>query len=75
MTALDNTSREQIARNVLALKQSATGNSAIVWILADTSLTRLFGRVIVFDGSALTEDGSYSDLIEEDGLLKELVSG
>ena len=75
MTALDNTSREQIARNVLALKQDGANSPAIVWVLADTSLAKLFSRVIVFDGSTLAEDGSYDDLIEKDGLLKELVSG
>ena len=75
LTALDATSRDTIARNVLALRRNATNNPAIVWVLADTSLAKLFDRVIVFDGATLAQDGTYSGLIEEDGLLKELVAG
>ncbi|MFV2054255.1 ABC transporter transmembrane domain-containing protein [Aliiroseovarius sp. YM-037] len=74
LTALDNASRNQIARNVLALKKNTDNSPAIVWVLADTTLATLFDRIIVFDGSTLVEDGTYAELIEKDGLLKELVS-
>lgn len=75
LTALDGSSREQIVRNVLAKKKDAPDSPAIVWVLADASLASLFDRVVVFDGSTLAEDGSYTSLVQKDGILKELVSG
>ena len=75
LTALDQTSRDQIARNVLEFVRNSDGNPAIVWVLADASLSSLFDRVIVFDGSTVAEDGTHAALAEKDGIFKELVSG
>ena len=75
LNALDQRTREQIVRNVLANKENFGSNAAIVWVLADAALASLFERVLVFDGSALADDGPYSVLAEKDGIFKELVSG
>ncbi len=75
LTAVDSRTREQIVRNVLGLDPRAGNQPAVVWVLADATLSNLFDRVLVFDGSTLAADGPYATLVEKDGIFKELVSG
>ncbi|MGI9390546.1 MAG: ABC transporter transmembrane domain-containing protein [Boseongicola sp.] len=75
LTALDHSTRDQIARNVLEFTRQSASNPAIVWVLADPALASLFDRVIVFDGSTVAEDGTHASLAENDGIFKKLVSG
>ena len=74
LTALDQGSRDKVARNVLAFRQNDSRNPTIIWVLADPTLVELFERVIVFDGSSLTQDGSYAAYAEKNGIFTDSVS-
>ena len=73
--AIDPRAREQIVKNVLALKPRLGRDPAIIWVLSDNKLSRHFDRVIVFDGPTLKQDGKRADLAQRDGLYRELVAG
>lgn len=75
LTALDSRSREQIIRNVLALKHAGSDGAAIIWVLADVPLSNLFERVAVFDGTVLADVGPYATLVERNNVFQELMAG
>ncbi|MBD9371510.1 ABC transporter ATP-binding protein [Rhizobium sp. ARZ01] len=73
LPALDSRTQEQICQNALTLVRNNGQESAIVWVLSNTSLTDLFDRVLIFDKGRLVGDGKHADLADN-ATFKELVS-
>ena len=74
LTALDARTREQIIKNILALRPQLGPDPAIVWVLTDSHMSGLFDRVISFDGPVLKQDIAQMDLAQKDAPRRTLVS-
>ena len=74
LSALDQRAQDQIVQNVLQEVTRDGRNPAVVWVLANPSLAKLFNRTIVFDGGELVEDGTHETLAARNGIFKELLS-
>ncbi|TXH80180.1 MAG: ABC transporter ATP-binding protein [Rhizobium sp.] len=74
LPALDHRVQDQIARAILGELDSDGYAPAIVWVLSNPSFAELFDRVLVFDHGSLVESGSTTDLLEKNGMFKELLS-
>lgn len=74
LPGLDRRVQDEIVKNVLQFLQEQDNNPAIVWVLSNTSLSRLFHRVIVFDRGQVAEDGSFETLDMKSGIFKSLVA-
>jgi putative ABC transport system ATP-binding protein len=74
LPGLDRRVQEEIVKNVLQFLQQQDNNPSVIWVLSNTSLSRLFHRVIVFDRGSVVEDGSYETLDEKSGIFRSLVA-
>lgn len=74
LLALDQRQQEQILRNVLEETKRDERSPAVIWVLANAAMARLFDRVIVFDAGTLVEDGTHETLSAGNGIFKTLVS-
>jgi len=74
LLALDQRQQDQILRNVLEELKRENRSPAVVWVLANATMSRLFDRVLVFDAGALVEDGTHETLNAGNGIFKKLVS-
>jgi putative ABC transport system ATP-binding protein len=74
LPGLDRRVQEDIVKNVLQFLQQQDNNPSVIWVLSNTSLSRLFHRVIVFDRGSVVEDGSYETLDEKSGIFRSLVA-
>lgn len=74
LPALDHRVQDQIARAILGELHSGDYAPAIIWVLSNPSFAELFDRVLVFDHGSLVENGSTTDLLEKNGMFKELLS-
>jgi putative ABC transport system ATP-binding protein len=74
LPGLDRRVQEEIVKNVLQFLQEQDNNPSVVWVLSNTSLSRLFHRVIVFDRGSVVEDGSYETLDMKSGIFRSLVA-
>jgi putative ABC transport system ATP-binding protein len=74
LPGLDRRAQEEIVNNVLHFLQEQDNNPSVVWVLSNTSLSRLFHRVIVFDKGSVVEDGSYETLDMKSGIFRSLVA-
>jgi putative ABC transport system ATP-binding protein len=74
LPGLDRRVQEEIVRNVLDFLKEQDNDPAIVWVLSNTSLSRMFHRVIVFDRGVVVADGPYETLDKESGIFKSLVA-
>jgi putative ABC transport system ATP-binding protein len=74
LPALDRRVQDQIARAILGELGSDGYAPAIIWVLSNPSFAELFDRVLVFDHGSLVESGSTTDLLEKNGMFKELLS-
>jgi len=72
--SLDHRIQDQIARTVMTELHEEGHSPAIVWVLSNPSLAQLFDRVLVFDSGSLVESGTSTDLLEKNGMFKELLS-
>ena len=72
--ALDHRMQDQIARAILTDLHEEGHSPAIIWVLSNASLAELFDRVLVFDRGSLVESGTSTDLLEKNGMFKELLS-
>ncbi|MNL77624.1 hypothetical protein D3C87_2038530 [compost metagenome] len=61
-------------QNVLAFLGQQENDPAVIWVLSNISLSRLFDKVVMFDGGAILEEGSYETLEQESGTFKALVA-
>ena len=74
LPALDHRVQDQIARSMLSELDRNEYAPAIVWVLSNPSFAELFDRVLVFNHGSLVESGSSTDLLEKNGMFKELLS-
>jgi putative ABC transport system ATP-binding protein len=74
LLALDHRFQDQIVRTVLTSLHQEGHAPAIVWVLSNVTLAELFERVLVFNGGTLAESGTSIDLLEKNGMFKELLS-
>ncbi|RWX77264.1 ABC transporter ATP-binding protein [Neorhizobium lilium] len=74
LPGLDRRVQEEIVKNVLQFLQEQDNNPSVVWVLSNTSLSRMFHRVIVFDRGSVVEDGSYETLDMKSGIFRTLVA-
>jgi putative ABC transport system ATP-binding protein len=74
LVALDHRIQDQIVRTVLADIQNSDHKPAIIWVLSNVGLAEQFERILVFQGGSLAESGTSSELLQHDGMFKELLS-
>ncbi|MFT4181791.1 MAG: ABC transporter ATP-binding protein [Rhizobium sp.] len=74
LPALDHRVQEQIARAILKGLARSAHTPAVIWVLSNPSFAELFDRVLVFNHGSLVESGTTSDLLEKNGMFKELLS-
>jgi putative ABC transport system ATP-binding protein len=72
--SLDQRVQDQIVRTVLTELHDEGHAPAIIWVLSNAGLAEIFDRVLVFDRGALVESGTSTDLLEKNGMFKELLS-
>jgi ATP-binding cassette subfamily B protein len=68
-SALDNSSEAAVLNSILALK----GHSTILMIAHRLSTLRDADRILVFEGGKIVEDGSYAELLANNGRFAALV--
>ena len=74
LPGLERHTQEEIVQNVLAFLGQQENDPAVIWVLSNISLSRLFDKVVMFDGGAILEEGSYETLEQESGTFKALVA-
>jgi putative ABC transport system ATP-binding protein len=74
LPALDHRVQDQIARAILSGLDSGEHVPAVIWVLSNPGFAELFDRVLVFDRGSLVESGTTTDLLEKNGMFKELLS-
>ena len=74
LPALDHRIQDQVARAILTELDRSKYAPAIVWVLSNPGFAELFDRVLVFKNGSLVESGTTTDLLEKDGMFKELLS-
>jgi len=74
LPGLERRLQEEIVTDVLTYLGQQENNPTIVWVLSNISLSRLFGRVVMFDKGEIVEDGLYETLREESGIFSSLVA-
>lgn len=74
LPGLDHRVQDEIVRDVMKLVRRDGRDPAVLWVLSNLHLAKLFDRVLVFDRGFLVEDGTHEKLAESNGIFKELVS-
>ncbi len=72
--ALDQRAQELVTRNVLEELRRDGRDPAIIWVLPNPSLAKLFERVIVFHDGEVVEDGTHETLTARNGIFTGLLS-
>lgn len=72
--ALDQRAQDLVTRNVLELTRRDGRDPAIIWVLPNPSLAKLFERVIVFKDGEVAEDGTHETLSAKNGIFTGLLS-
>ncbi|WP_027487776.1 ABC transporter transmembrane domain-containing protein [Allorhizobium undicola] len=74
LPGLDRRAQEEIVKDVLAFLREQDNYPSIIWVLSNTSLSKMFDRVVVFDRGSVVADGSFETLGNENGIFKALVA-
>lgn len=74
LPGLDRRVQEEIVKSVMDFLREQDNDPSIIWVLSNTSLSRLFHRVIVFDRGTVAEDGTFEALDRESGIFRSLVA-
>ncbi|CAN7669792.1 ABC transporter ATP-binding protein/permease [Rhizobium rhizogenes] len=74
LPALDHRIQDQILRSILTELDRSTDKPALIWVLSNPNFAELFDRVLVFNHGSLVESGTTTDLLEKNGMFKELLS-
>jgi putative ABC transport system ATP-binding protein len=74
LSAIDARSQDQILQNVLAHLRRDGRTPGIIWVVSQNAMARAFDRIAVFDRGMLVEDGSYGELVQKNGIFKEMLS-
>jgi putative ABC transport system ATP-binding protein len=74
LPGLDHRLQEEIVEKVVSFLKRDGDKPAIVWVLSNIALSRLFDRVIVINQGSIEADGTYETLSEENDIFKEMVA-
>jgi putative ABC transport system ATP-binding protein len=74
LLALDQRLQDKILVSVLEELRREDRTPAVIWVLANPAMAKLFDRVAVFDSGALVEEGTHETLQAGNGIFKTLVS-
>ncbi|KEA08712.1 ABC transporter ATP-binding protein [Rhizobium rhizogenes] len=74
LPALDHRIQDQILRAILTELDRSADKPALIWVLSNPNFAELFDRVLVFNHGSLVESGTTTDLLEKNGMFKELLS-
>lgn len=74
LSALEQRTHEQLVRSVLGEADRDGRKPALIWVLSNPNLARLFDRVVVLDRGAAVEDGNYDNLIARKGVFAGLLA-
>ena len=74
LSQLEQRTHEQLVRSVLSEACRDGRKPAILWVLSNPNLARLFDRVVVLDRGAAVEDGNYEHLMARKGVFAGLLA-
>jgi putative ABC transport system ATP-binding protein len=74
LPGLDHRLQQEIVDNVIAFLRTDGANPAVLWVLSNPSLAKMFDRVIVVNHATVVADGTYETLVEENGTFKEMIA-
>ncbi len=74
LPGLDHRLQQEIVDNVINFLRSDGTNPAVLWVLSNPSLSKMFDRVIVINHGSVVADGPYETLAEENGTFKEMIA-
>jgi putative ABC transport system ATP-binding protein len=73
LSALEQRTHEQLVRSVLSEADRDGRKPALVWVLSNPHLARLFDWVVVLDRGTAVEDGTYDQLMARKGVFASLL--
>jgi putative ABC transport system ATP-binding protein len=74
LPGLDHRLQEEIVENVMSFLNRDEQKPAILWVLSNPALSRMFDRVIVINHGSIVADGTYETLAQENGTFKEMIA-
>jgi putative ABC transport system ATP-binding protein len=74
LSAVEQRAQEKIIQDLFAEARAGERNPAIIWVLSNPVLARLFDRVIVLDRGARVEDDKYDTLAQKKGVLSTILA-
>jgi putative ABC transport system ATP-binding protein len=74
LAALDSRTQEQVATATLAHLRALDPAPGVLWVLPNPRLATQFDRVAAFDKGRLAETGTAGELMEKNGIFRDLVS-
>ncbi|MGE0004340.1 MAG: ABC transporter transmembrane domain-containing protein [Parvibaculaceae bacterium] len=74
MSSVEQRTQEHLVRSVLGEAERDGRKPAVVWVLSNPNLARLFDRVVVLDRGTAVEDGNYDHLMERKGVFAGLLA-
>jgi len=74
MSSVEQRTQEQLVRSVIGEAHRDGRKPAVIWVLSNPNLARLFDRVVVLDRGAAVEDGNYDHLMARKGVFAGLLA-
>jgi len=74
LSSVEQRTQEQLVRSVLNEAGRDGRKPAVIWVLSNPNLARLFDRVVVLDRGATVEDGNYDHLTSRKGIFAGLLA-
>jgi putative ABC transport system ATP-binding protein len=74
LSALDQRVQDQITHNIVHDLHKEGERPTIIWVLSNAKLAEIFDRILLFDRGSLVEAGNFPELLEQNGMFKELLS-
>jgi putative ABC transport system ATP-binding protein len=74
LSALEQRTHEQLVRSIIGEAYRDGRKPAIIWVLSNPNLARLFDRVVVLDRGTTVEDGNYDHLMARKGVFAGLLA-
>ncbi len=74
LSALDARSQFAISEQVLAWLCEDGRNPAVLWVLSQPLVSRIFDRVLVFDQGKVVGEGPYAELEQNNSIFAELIT-
>jgi putative ABC transport system ATP-binding protein len=74
LSSVEQRTQEQLVRSVIGEAHRDGRKPAIIWVLSNPNLARLFDRVVVLDRGTAVEDGNYDHLIARKGVFAGLLA-